>query len=238
MVVLNGSLSSGPGNSGNFVVNNPVPTITSMSPTSELAGASSPVVNVTGTGFVPTTVINVNGTARTTGYSSSTQVSVTLTAADVSATGSMALTAVNPSPGGGTSPTAALAVNNPSVGVLTLSPSRLPIGGTSPGDGHFDRQYVVPASVVNVNGGARATTYVNSTTIKFAATVVDQAAQAALAVTVTNPAPAGGTSPVAILSIGVPLPVIASVSPQHVFVGVSGHVHYRLGNQLPHPILS
>ena len=77
----------------------------------------------------------------------------------------------------------------------------------------------VPASVVNVNGSPRVTTYVNSNTLTFVATVADQAAQATLVVTVTNPAPGGGTSPVASLSIGVPQPVIASVSPGTFVIG-------------------
>lgn len=219
VVVMNGSLSSGPGTPVNFAVNNPVPAISSISPTSEPVGASSPVITVTGTGFLSATTINVNGTARTTAYGSSTQVSVTLTAADVSATGSLALTAANPAPGGGASPAVALAVNNPSVGVLTLSPSVLAIGGTSPAKITVTGNTFVPASVVNVNGSPRATTYVSSTTLTFMATVADQAAQAAFPVTVTNPAPGGGTSPVATLSIGVPLPVIASVSPSTFIVG-------------------
>lgn len=110
VVVLNGSLSSTP---MNLVVDNPAPTIASLSPAVEAIGATSPLITLTGTGFVPTTVINVNGAARTTAFTSSTAVSVSLTAADVSAAGSLSLTAVNPTPGGGTSSAASLAVVSP-----------------------------------------------------------------------------------------------------------------------------
>src|SRR5215472_6131160 len=219
VVVMNGSLSSGTGTPMNLVVNNPAPEITGLSPSTLLVDTTSLTLTLTGTGFVSSTVIDVNGSARATTYVNATQLSVALSTADTSATGSLTLTAVNPAPGGGASPAAALAVNNPSVGVLTLIPSVLPIGGTSPATITVTGNAFVPASVVSVNGSPRATTYVNSATLTFVATVADQAAQATLPVMVSNPAPGGGTSPLATLSIGVPQPIIASVLPSTFIAG-------------------
>src|SRR5690348_319728 len=93
VVISNGAQSSG--STTQLEVDNPAPTISSVSPTSELLGAASPILTLTGTGFVPTTVINVNGTSRTTTFTSSTQVSVALATADVSNPGNLSLTAVN-----------------------------------------------------------------------------------------------------------------------------------------------
>ncbi len=219
VVVSNGSVNSGSGTPTNLEVDNPAPIITSVSPTSELTTATSPIVTVTGTGFVSATVINVNGVGRTTAFNSSTQVSVTLTAADISAAGSLSLTAVNAAPGGGTSSTASLPVNNPSVGPIQLSPSTLATGSTSPTTITVTGQTFVPTSVVNVNGNARATTYVNAATLTFVATVADQANSGTLAVSVTNPAPGGGTSQVASLTVGTVTPVIASVTPSSIIAG-------------------
>jgi trimeric autotransporter adhesin len=202
------------------VASSPAPAITSVNPATELVGASSPVIAVTGTGFTGSTVIDVNGGARATTFSSATQVNVTLTAADVSTTGSVSLTAVNPPPGGGTSAGLHVAINNPPIGTIQLSPSTLTAGATKPAVVTVTGDRFVTASVAQVNGTARTTTYVNASTLTFVATVADQASVGTLAVTVTNPAPGGGTSPVANISVVQPGgPAITSVSPNSFAVG-------------------
>ena len=83
-------------------VDNPVPVITGSSPSGLLSGATPTAVTVTGSGFVPATVIQVNGTARATTYIDATHVSLSLTVNDLANPGSIALVAINPAPGGGT----------------------------------------------------------------------------------------------------------------------------------------
>lgn len=143
-----------------------------------------------------------------------------MTSADVSAIGSLAVTAVNSTPAGGTSSAISLPVNNPAPGTIQLSPSTLTAGGASPVTITVTGVFV-PASAVQVNGTARPTTYVNATTLTFAATVTDQASVSILAVTVTNPAPGGGTSPVSNLVIGNPTstPSITAVTPTSIVEG-------------------
>jgi len=115
-------------------------------------------------------------------------------------------------------------LDNPPVGAIQLNPPVLTVGGTSPRTITVTGNTLVPASVANVNGVARGTTYVNATTLTFVATVTDQAAEGTLVVTVTNPPPGGGTSPAAGLVISAPTstPTITSVSPQSIVVGSSG----------------
>jgi hypothetical protein len=225
VAVLNGSQTSG-GTPISLEVDNPAPTITSVSPSIEVAGAASAIVTITGTGFVPSTSINVNGTIRTTTFASSTQLSAALSAADLASAASLSLTAVNAAPGGGTSSAASLQVNNPSVGIIHLSPSTLNTGASTPATITVTGSTFVPASVVQVNGNARATTYVNATTLTFVATVTDQATTGTLAITVNNPPPGGGTSPAATLSVAVPppTPVISSVTPNSVVVGTPSSI--------------
>lgn len=221
VVVANGSVTSGSGTPFDLEIDNPAPTISSVSPTSEMLGVAAPQVTVTGTGFVTTTVIYVNGAARPTTFGSGTQITATLTAADVATAGVLALTAVNPTPGGGTSSAGNVTVNNPPVGAIQVSPSMLTVGATSPATVTVTGSTFVPTSVVQVNGSARATTYVNSSTLTFVASVADQATAGTLSVTVTNPAPGGGTSQAAGLSVNAPLstPVITSVTPESIVVG-------------------
>jgi hypothetical protein len=81
-----------------FTVNNPQPIGGSVS-----AGSNALTLNVTGTGFVPSSVVLVNGTPRVTTYKSSTLLLATLLPSDLSQGGTLNITVINPPPGGGTS---------------------------------------------------------------------------------------------------------------------------------------
>ncbi len=83
--------------------NNPVPSITTLSPFSASTGANSLTLTINGTGFLPSSSATFNGVAHSSGFVSSTQLSVTLTASDLAAAGSFPLVVVNPAPGGGNS---------------------------------------------------------------------------------------------------------------------------------------
>jgi sugar lactone lactonase YvrE len=246
VIALNGTASSGSGAAVNLEVTNPVPAITQTIPATVMLGAVSPVVSVAGTGFVPTTVIDVNGSARTTIFVSATQVDVALTAADVAATGSLSLTAVNATPGGGTSTAAAVAVNNPPPGSFKLSPSVVLTGTATPTTITVTGTNFIPASTVVLgganstlvnwptNGVAVATTYVSSTQLTFQLTAAEEATSQQLLVTVVNPAPGGGTAGIGILNIlpQTATPVITSVSPTQFYVGSGATTVTIYGNNL------
>jgi hypothetical protein len=68
---------------------------------------------VNGTGFVAGSVVNWNGSPRTTTFVSSSQLTAAITAADVAAAGTGTVTVSSPSPGGGTSSAAFLGITNP-----------------------------------------------------------------------------------------------------------------------------
>ena len=84
---------------------NPVPKLTSIKPSSTAIGSVPPgaLIVLTGTGFVPGSVVNFNGSARPTGYSSSTTLAVGVLASDVASGGTISVTVSNPNPGGGAS---------------------------------------------------------------------------------------------------------------------------------------
>ena len=87
------------GNSG-VTLENPLPVVTAISPTTIGVGAFS--LTVTGSGFVKTSVVNFGGTALTTMYVSPTELDATGTATTAEA-GNVPVTVVNPDPGGSTS---------------------------------------------------------------------------------------------------------------------------------------
>lgn len=221
VIVVNGDASSGSGTPVNLAVTNPAPTIASVTPSVELAGAAAPVITVTGTGFVPSTVIQVNGSNRTTAFINTTEVNVTLTAADVASSGSLSLTAVNPAPGGGASTAATVAVNNPTPVVNGVSPQVVLTGTTTPTTVTVTGTNFTSASTVELGGVATATTYVSATQLTFQLTVAEQATSQQILVGVMNPAPGGGTGLGAWIDIlpPAPTPAITRVSPSQFNVG-------------------
>jgi len=93
----------GMSNPQTFTVLNPMPTITSLSPTSAVAGGPGFTLTVTGTNFVRSSVVQWNGAARATTYVSPTQLTAVIPMTDLVTAGTARVTVFNPPPGGGTS---------------------------------------------------------------------------------------------------------------------------------------
>jgi hypothetical protein len=91
---------SGAGTGG---ANNPLPTLTSLSPSSVLAGGTSFTLTLNGTNFVSGSIVRWNGSNRTTTFVSSTQLQASIPPSDIALAGSAQVTVFNPAPGGGTS---------------------------------------------------------------------------------------------------------------------------------------
>ena len=103
IVALLLTLPSCGGGGGTPVVNNPVPAITSLSPTQQAAGSTSQAVTIAGSGFISDSTVTYNNVAHAATYTSASQLAISLTTADMAATGSFPLVVTNPTPGGGTS---------------------------------------------------------------------------------------------------------------------------------------
>ena len=82
----------GGGTSGglSFTTVNPLPAITSLSPTSAAVGSAAFELTVNGTGFVSTSVVQWNGVAKTTSFVNGTQVKAAITQADLATQGARA----------------------------------------------------------------------------------------------------------------------------------------------------
>lgn len=95
-----------------LVVKNPVPTVTSLSPTSLPAGATgASTVTITGSSFVSDSVIEFDGSPQTTVFGGGTQIAVNLPSGDLGAAAVHRVQVVNPGPGGGTSNAVLFAVD-------------------------------------------------------------------------------------------------------------------------------
>jgi hypothetical protein len=172
---------------------NPLPSISSLSPLSTLAGGATFQLLVNGSNFVGASVVNWNGSPRTTSFVNSGQLQAQINAADIATGGSASITVFNPAPGGGTSNSSAFAINNAAPSLIGISPSSAVAGGiaftlTAAGNNF------VSTSTVQWNGSNRTTTFINSTTLQASINAADIANASTANVTVVTPAPGGGTS--------------------------------------------
>ena len=90
-------------NSVAFTVDNPVPTLTSLVPSSATHGGAGFTLTVNGSQFVSGAVVEWNGSARKTTFVSTTQLKAAILASDIASVGKATVKAVNPAPSAGTS---------------------------------------------------------------------------------------------------------------------------------------
>lgn len=206
--------------SGDLVVQqpNPVPTLTSLSPTSAIVGSNGVLLTVNGSNFVALSTVRWNGITRTTQFVNSGQLTATIPASDLVASGTASVDVVNPSPGGGTSNSLSFAINNPAPTITSLSPNSATAGGaaftlTVNGTGFLN------SSTVWWNGAQRTTQFVSATQVTASISANDIASAGTANVVVQNPAPGGGSSPSAIFTINNPVPTLASLDPNNAVLG-------------------
>ena len=172
---------------------NPVPSVSNLVPNSVSAGSPAFTLTVNGTNFVSGSVVQWNGSARTTTFVNATQLHAAISAADVNAAGTAQVAVFNPAPGGGTSNALTFTITNANPTVSGLSPNSVVSGGVgfvlTVNGSNF-----VSGSVVQWNGSGRSTTFVSPTQLQAAISSADIIAPGTVQITVVNPAPSGGTS--------------------------------------------
>jgi IPT/TIG domain len=77
---------------------NPVPLLTSVSPTTATAGGAAFTLTVNGLSFVAGSTVHWNGDARGTTFVGGTQLDAAILAADLASAGTAQVTVVNPTP--------------------------------------------------------------------------------------------------------------------------------------------
>jgi ankyrin repeat protein len=125
---------------------NPVPLINQpLVPDAVAPGGAGFTLTVNGTGFVSGSVVNWNGSARTTTFVNRSRLTASILSSDIGTASTASVTVVNPSPGGGASNTLFLEVTTPTSSV-TLWRSDYAVGssphwvstGDLNGDGKLD----------------------------------------------------------------------------------------------------
>ena len=221
VVVFTPNPGGGTSNAAAFAINNPAPVVSALSPSSATAGGTAFMLTVDGSNFVPTSVVRWNGNSKPTTFVSSSRLTTAIASSEVASAGTAPVTVFNPEPGGGTANAAAFAINNPAPVVSALSPSSATAGGTAftltVSGSNF-----VSSSVVRWNGSDRPTRFVSSTQLTADILPSDIASQGAGQVTVSTPAPGGGSSNDMNFTVTAPGPVISSVSPTWITAGGPG----------------
>ncbi|MFQ5694938.1 MAG: IPT/TIG domain-containing protein, partial [Terriglobia bacterium] len=195
-----------------FTATNPLPTLSALSPANLPGGSSGFALTVTGTNFVPGSMVQWDGAALATSFVGPTTLRATVPAGNVATTGMVDVTVETPTPGGGTSAAQGFTITaggNPPPALTSLMPSSAPAGR----NGFLltvDGSDFVHGSVVRWNGADRLTTFLSSTQLLAVISDADVAAAIPVDVTVFTPPPGGGLSmtslPFTLLALPGPAP--------------------------------
>lgn len=169
------------------------PVVSSISPASATGGGPAFTLTVNGSGFVQGSQVSFNSNNVVTTFVSSTQLTAAIPASAIVVVGYPNVIVTNP--GGLASVPLPFTVINPQPGGGSVSPPSLPAGSSAltlnvSGTGFTQ------GSVVLVNGNSRMTTFVSSTLLQATLLPSDLAQGGTLDITVMNPPPGGGTTPV------------------------------------------
>jgi len=205
--IKRGEVGGGITNALPYTVNNLVPTLTTLSPTSRLATDTGFTLTVNGTNFAPGSTIKWNGAAvattlvnptQPTGYA--TQATANVSAAAIATAGTVNVTVSNPAPGGGDSNALTFQIQPPPLApvITSVSPGFAFTGGqqftlTVNGQ-NFANNSVVRWSSDGQTFGDRVTSFGSSTQLTATIPATDVASQGTANIRVFTPAPGGGTS--------------------------------------------
>lgn len=103
IITATNSAGAESGASDTFVVSNPLPQLSSITPSVRTAGDTGFTLAVTGSAFTPSSVVSFGGAAVATTFVSDTALTAAVPAVLVDTAGTFAVTVASPAPGGGTS---------------------------------------------------------------------------------------------------------------------------------------
>lgn len=198
----------------------PAPKLTALTPAKSPVSSSPLTIKATGSDFTASSVVEVNGTAIATTFTSATELQATLPSAMLAAVGSLSVIVSTPSPGGGSSAPLTFAVENPGATATSLSPLGAVLGSpattlTVSGTGF------VSGSKVVFTGTDLVTTFVSGTSLTATIPAALLTTAGTFNVTVVNPMPGGGTSAPLSFTVSTPAVQLSSVTPASAIVGAA-----------------
>jgi hypothetical protein len=218
VTAANPNPGGGTSNARTFTVNNPLPTLTGVNPSSAAVGAAAFTLTVNGTNFVAGSKIRWNGADLITTYGSFTQLSASIATTLLNNLGAITISVFNGPPGGGASNAQTFTIVNPAPTLTKLSPSSAIAGSSGVSVGVQGTNFV-SGSKVRWNGTDITTKFVSSSELTVSLGQSNLAQPGTVPVTVFNPTPGGGTSSALNFTVGNPTPSIANLSPVSAVAG-------------------
>ncbi len=185
---------------------NPLPNVTSLSPSSAYQGSSGLKLTIIGTGFISSSVAFTNNSPLPTTFVSPTQLTAQLPASDLANQTTFGVFVNNPTPGGGTGSSANFQVIGLDPILGSLSPSSQ-VSGTPASPIMINGQNFMTGATVLWNGKPLPTTYINSSQVQAQPSASQLAKANIIQLSVSNPAP-GGVSQTLTFNVTYPTKVL------------------------------
>jgi hypothetical protein len=203
------------------VVNNPSPTVNSLSPTNIDAGQPAFTLTVNGSGLAPQSLIYWNGRPISGFFLSTNQLQAQIPAILIQIPGTVFIEVQTPQPGGGTSAQLTFTIN-PVASPIPVLTSISPTAGLAGGNTfnlHLVGNNFEAQSEVLINTDSQPTAFVDSQDLEVVIPATNLITAGAVSISVLNPAPGGGLSQSLPLTITYAVPSIQILSPTSVVAG-------------------
>lgn len=195
-----------------FLVDNPLPTLSSISPLGASAGGGDVMLTVEGGQFAQAAAVDFDGVPLPTVYASSAQLSARIPSGLIVSGGTHAVTVVNPDPSGGTSTTLVFTVSDSTAMLSAVSPSSANVGSpdvtiTVTGTG------IEPGSFVTFNGTNLDTTRIDDTRLSAVLPAALLTTSGQFPVSVLGPAAGESPSAPVVFTVNYGAPALTSADP-------------------------
>ncbi|MGA7793456.1 MAG: FG-GAP-like repeat-containing protein [Candidatus Acidiferrales bacterium] len=205
---------------------NPVPTISTISPTSAVEGSGSFTLAVNGSNFLMSSTISFGGQAEPTTFVSASQLTAAIPASAIATPGAELVLVSTPAPDGGVAESS-FAVVLPPPTISAIIPS-IAVAGSPGFTLTINGANFVNGSTVNFNSSSRSAVFVNSTQITASVLPADVVNAGTINISVTDPIgvgnSGGGTTSSTTLTV-LPAnsqPTVGALSPASAFAGGQG----------------
>lgn len=226
----------GTSNEVDFTINNPAPTVDSISPNARAAGSTAFTLTVNGKNYVSSSKISWNGQQRATTFISPTQLKTTIGANEIATAGTAQVRVVNPAPGGGTSAAATFTIvaNGPTS--IAVFPRSITGGQTSTAAVYLNAPAPAGGLNISLSKTGTAITIPGSVTAaagKFSGVFTVNSTPVASTQLCTITAEANGLSVSGSVTVVPPVPVTMTLNPSSVNGGQSSTGTFTLNGPAP-----
>ena len=200
--------------------NNPLPTLTSLSPSSVPAGSPVTTLTLNGTKFVSGSVVKWNGVPLATTYLSGGQLTARIPAENLTTLQDVSITVTNPAPGGGASNALTFSITKHP---LTLNGVQPAFATTADPSLELSLSGIgfTPTSLAHWESMDLVTTYISPTLLTATLPVENLSVPGVFYLTVSNPDPDGEMSAALPFSVNNPRPTLTALNPPNVPVNSS-----------------